>query len=362
MNEILAVAVNELVTDAILDRAYSWICSQRKDAHHNNSVWDLRFNWIQLKSELQHKLLTGNYRFSPLRRFKINDEFISSWDAMDALVLKALSITLQPLFSISEFPHCTHLKGAGGIHAAIRQVHQKASQYHHVLKSDAYHYYESIDHSILMALMKKKLNCPVLLHLIEQYCQRLETREGHYYHFRQGIPMGCPLSPLVAALYLQPLDDAFAKSGFYVRFMDDWIVMVKTKHQLRKIIKQTYIILDRLKLKMHPDKTFFGCIKKGFDFLGVHFCGAPEIAKTCIENHRTKLAQRYAQGASTACIGHYIDRWTSWCKGVLRCCSIDTLLLIPMEATREAPADHMGQPKETTNEQSFYRRSITTKR
>ena len=73
MNKILAMTVNELVTDAILDRAYSWICSQRKDSHHNNSVWDLRFNWIQLKSELQHKLLTGNYLFSPRRRFKIND-------------------------------------------------------------------------------------------------------------------------------------------------------------------------------------------------------------------------------------------------------------------------------------------------
>jgi hypothetical protein len=49
----------------------------------------------------------------------------------------------------------------------------------------------------------------------------------------------------------------------------DWVIMVRSKHQLRKVIKLTHKILSALKLKMHPDKTFIGCIKKGFDFLGV---------------------------------------------------------------------------------------------
>lgn len=70
---------------------------------------------------------------------------------------------------------------------------------------------------------------------------------------------------------------------------------------------------------MHPDKTYLGCIKNGFDFLGVHFGAIPKIAKACLEKHRTKLAQRYAQGASTACIDDYKARWTSWCRGVVRC-------------------------------------------
>jgi hypothetical protein len=85
-----------------------------------------------------------------------------------------------------------------------------------------------------------------------------------------------------------------------------------------RVIKLTHQILNRLKLKMHPDKTYLGWIKKGFDFLGVHFGDTPTISKTSLENHRTKLAQRYAQGASDACIGNYIARWTSWCTGVLK--------------------------------------------
>ena len=101
--------------------------------------------------------------------------------------------------------------------------------------------------------------------------------------------------------------------------MDDWAIMVKTKHQLRKVIRLTHRILDKLKLKMHPDKTFLGCIKKGFDFLGVHFDVTPSISATTLDKHRTKLAQRYAQGASPACIGDYVTRWTSWCTSVLKC-------------------------------------------
>ncbi len=96
--------VINLTSNTILEQAYAWICSQRKDSSHNNSVWDLRFNWTTRMPELQRQLLTGVYHLSPLRSYNINDEFISSWDATDALVLKALSLALQPLFSIDAFP------------------------------------------------------------------------------------------------------------------------------------------------------------------------------------------------------------------------------------------------------------------
>ncbi len=312
--------VINLTSNTNLEQAYAWICSQRENSSHNNGVWDLRFNWDTLKPELQRQLLAGKYHLSPLRSYNINGEFISSWDATDALVLKALTLTLQPLFSIDEYPHCTHLKGGGGIQSALQLVANHKSAYQHILKSDAYHYYESIDHQVLLAALEKVCDCKILLSLLAQYCQRLEIRDGNYYHFKQGIPMGCPLSPLMAALYMKPLDDAMSKHGAYVRFMDDWVIMVKTKHQLRRIIKLTHKILNQIKLKMHPDKTFIGCIKKGFDFLGVRFCDTPEISKTSLENHQAKIGLRYAQGASAACIGDYIARWSSWCAGVLKCC------------------------------------------
>ena len=114
---------------------------------------------------------------------------------------------------------------------------------------------------------------------------------------------------------LKPLDDEMGKHGFYVRFMDDWVIRLKSKHPLRKVIKLPHKILNAFKLKMHPDKTYIGCIKKGLDFLGVHFDAMPTIAKASLERHRAKLAQ----GASATCIGDHVARWTSWCKRVLKC-------------------------------------------
>ncbi len=131
---------------------------------------------------------------------------------------------------------------------------------------------------------------------------------------------GDKTSPSVIELTSNTNDDAMSKYGTYVPFMDICAILVKTKHQLRRIIKLTHKILNLIKLKMHPDKTFIGCIKKGFDFLGVRFGDTPEISKTSLENHQTKIAQRYAQGASAACIGDLKARWSSWCAGVLKCC------------------------------------------
>ena len=102
--------------------------------------------------------------------------------------------------------------------------------------------------------------------------------------------------------------------------MDDWVVMVKTKHVLRKVIKITHRVLTALKLKMHPDKTYLGGIKKGFDFLGVHFGETPKISKISEENHRTRHALRYARNESPSSIGPYRERWTSWCNRLLKCC------------------------------------------
>ncbi|NCT57270.1 MAG: hypothetical protein GW760_06135 [Legionella sp.] len=339
----------------LLEQAYTWVCAQRDERSHNNSIWDLRYRWPTIKPLLQEKLRTGTYALSPVQSYYIHGEWVSSWNALDALVLKALALTLQPLFSPIHYPHCMHVKNAGGIHAAIKHVSRHQDSYQHILKSDAYHYYESIDHDVLLEALKEHVSCPILINLVEQYCQRVEIKDGQYYHFKRGIPMGCPLSPLMSALYLKPLDDALCKHGFYVRFMDDWVIMVKTKHQLRKVIRLTHQILDKLKLKMHPDKTFLGCIKKGFDFLGVHFGVTPGLSATTLERHQTKLAQRYAQGASSACIGDYVARWTSWCTSVLKSMCKTTEDYQSMTPADDTGAKRHAHTKENIHGQQWVR-------
>lgn len=195
---------------------------------------------------------------------------------------------------------------------------------------------------ILPNLQEQLLTGTYRLSPLQSYCiegKWLSAWAPRGCHHTQGIPKGCPLSPLMAALYFKPLDDEMKKRGFYVRYMGDWLVMVKTKHQLRHVIKLTHQILSKLKLKMHPDKTYLGAMKKGFNFLGVHFGAQPEISKTSLEKHHVKIAQRYAQGASEASIGKYVARWTSWCRSMLHSCESNYPVNQPFHGIIESLAD-----------------------
>lgn len=84
--------------------------------------------------------------------------------------------------------------------------------------------------------------------------------------------MGSPLSPLLGAIALIPLDKAMdqIKGIFYTRYMDDWLVLTKTNTALRKVIKKTHDVMNRLKLQLHPTKTYIGKIRKGFNFLAFY--------------------------------------------------------------------------------------------
>ena len=141
--------IMSLATSDNLTQAYQWACKSRGNSSSNNSIWHLRWNWQHELEDIQSLLLSGNYTLSPLQSYFIDGEYISSWCARDAVVLKALFLTLQPQFTPDTYPHCRHLANAGGIHATVQQIRAEQSNYSHLLKSDIYHYYESIDHQVL---------------------------------------------------------------------------------------------------------------------------------------------------------------------------------------------------------------------
>ena len=108
--------------------------------------------------------------------------------------------------------------------------------------------------------------------LIWDYLNRTVQFGGLYRNIKRRISLGCPLSPLIGALYLKLMDDRMEKTGlFYVRFMDDWIVLSPNRWKLKKAIQIVNQTLNELKVEKHPDKTFIGRIAKGFDFLGYSF-------------------------------------------------------------------------------------------
>jgi len=305
-----------------LDEAYCWLCRQRRNYPPDADIWDLRFHWLTERLRLEAQLRHGCFRFGPLSVIqKSNGETLHLWSARDALVLKALTLVVSPLLRLS--PRCVHVKGNGGLKAAVREVQQRLPAYGHVLRTDVKAFYESIDQSILRAQLASQIHDPLLLDLLDQAVRRTVERGGLFRDIRNGISRGCPLSPILGALYLKGLDERLSSvDAYYVRYMDDILVLTKTRWQLRRAVRTLNHTFNELKVMQHPDKTFIGRIERGFDFLGYYFCRGPlRLAHKTLQNYATRLHRLYEQQKTApegaARLDEYVARWTRWCAAGL---------------------------------------------
>ena len=158
---------------------------------------------------------------------------------------------------------------------------------------------------------------------------------GEFRDIEDGISRGCPISPLLGALYLSSLDNHFAnKDVYYIRYMDDILILSKTRWQNRKVVRQLNQILNELKVEKHPDKTFIGKVEKGFDFLGYHFSKESlKIARITWQKHALHIIQLYEQlrqkkatsNEMASTLGLYVLRWRRWAVAGLKGIRIDGL-------------------------------------
>jgi hypothetical protein len=243
-------------------------------------------------------------------------EEVDLWSARDALVLKALTMVLADVLPVSA--RCTHVKGHGGAKAAVRQVHNHLTANSFVLRTDVKSFYASIDHLLLMDRLAFYIGDRHILNLLGQYLRRSSERGGEFWDYEKGISLGCPLSPLIGAFFLNALDERMEKSGlFYVRFMDDILVLSPTRWKLRHAVKAVNEVLGSLRMEKHPEKTFIGPIERGFDFLGYHFNPAGlTVAHETVVRFVARATRLYEQEpeeafASTQ-LGLYVRRWIAW--------------------------------------------------
>jgi RNA-directed DNA polymerase len=166
------------------------------------------------------------------------------------------------------------------------------------MKTDVKRYYDSIDHTILLKKLNKDIADPFIWCLLVQFVKRTVERGGTFKSITCGISRGCSLSPIIAAYYLTFLDKRMEGDTryFYRRYMDDVIVLAKTRWHLRKAVRTVNQHFSQLKVAQAPDKTFIGRIQKGFDFLGYQFGEEKLTVSTrTLHNHIRRLTQLYEQ-------------------------------------------------------------------
>ena len=315
--------MDEIVSPENMRAAWQWLKSRRQETHPNNDYWDLRFHIETVEPEILKALKEGDYWFSPCRA--AHGRLV--WSAQDALVLKAVTLVLSRRLAPTISETCRHATGNGGLKGAVRDLGAVVNRYRYVCRSDVNSYYASIQHNILKKQLRKLIHDERVLTLIDRMLDRLDDVGGELYWVDQGITKGNPLSPLLDAIYLAELDqrlETYCKERglFYARFMDDWIVLCRSRNELRTAVRIMNEVLSALKMTKHPFKTYIGRIKaNGFDFLGYRFLQHPfhqiRLAWKTWANHQLKRTQLYEQGASSGRIEAYEKRWWQWAKGGL---------------------------------------------
>lgn len=183
----------------------------------------------------------------------------------------------------------------------------------------------TIDHAVLLGLVRERIDDPRMLDLVAQYLRRTVDENCLYSTVTLGISLGCPLSPVMAALYLEPLDRRMEATGLtYARFLDDWVILAPTRWSLRRAIVVVNETLRGLHVDQHPDKTFIGRIERGSTFLGYWITekGVTGVAPSTWEAFQERVARLYEQNAPLEdirrAVEQYVRRWKRWLMSGVR--------------------------------------------
>lgn len=309
--------------------AYRWLCCQRRQAPANGDVWHLRHHWRRDGAALRRQVEHGDYRLAPMQVIHRRDgDALVMWSAADAMVLKWVALRITQHLPLH--PRCHHLKGFG-CHHSLKTVAAglKEGRWRFVYRTDIQGYYHHIRKLQLAQLIRKWVPDPVLCALTVQFIYYSLEEGGRFYTPLTGISRGCALSPLLGASLLYHVDVCFSscQEVFYVRYMDDFLVLTETRWALRRAIKQLNTLMALGGFNAHPDKTQIGRLDKGFDWLGVWFgAGGPDLAPRALNNHRARRLRLYEQArlrgldeaASQRRVQAYETRWTLWAESLLR--------------------------------------------
>ncbi|EFE54093.1 hypothetical protein PROVRETT_07089 [Providencia rettgeri DSM 1131] len=340
---------------ARLEQAWDWVCQRRKTAPDNADIWDLRFHWTTQKAQILAQLQAGTYRLTPMQVVGKNRQVM--WSAKDALALKWCALALQQTLPLHA--SCEHVKGHGGGRTSIQKRHLDITQHQYpwVCRTDIKGYYGNINKTRLLHQLEQHVPRHAYLNLLTQYVHYSVEDGGEFYTPESGIARGCALSPLLGAFHLWALDNYFAgqKKIAYARYMDDFIIMAKTRWSLRHQVKRLNQFFNEYGFKQHPDKTFIGKVDKGFDWLGGQFGaqGLEGISPRSQANHVERLRRLYEQtrhwgkDKQQARVAKYRKRWAIWAlpKKILRSPLRDNLrrLAVLLSITAFSPAHALLQ-------------------
>ena len=193
-------------------------------------------------------------------------------DKKDIIVQRILLEYLTPIFNPTFSDKSYGYRPNKGTLKAINRVSDFIKRgYKYALKTDIKNFFDTIDHSILIKILEKKIDSS-LIQLIIAYLKIGSIKLNNYEEHYSGVYQGNIISPILSNIYLDNMDKFLEKHKFdFVRFADDFVVFAKTHKDAQFIYRNLQRFLKIFKLSLNYEKTYITSIEGGFSFLGVFF-------------------------------------------------------------------------------------------
>ncbi len=236
--------------------------------------------------KLHEELSTFTYKPLPLKRFIVREPKTRTIHASafrDRVVYHAIVNILEPIFE-KIFIHDSYASRKNkGTHKAVERLdkfirkisrngklvknnYNKNNITGYALKADIRHYFQTVDHEVLLYIIKRKIKDENVIWLIKQILNNFDAEiKG------KGMPLGNLTSQFFANVYLNKLDYFVKhklKAKYYIRYVDDFVILHSNKEILEEYKEKINIYLKALKLELHPDKSKIIPLKNGITFLG----------------------------------------------------------------------------------------------
>ena len=250
-----------------LNRAFKRVKSNGGAAGIDAMTVDEMLPWLRgHREELLEKVREGTYKPQPVRRVEIPKpdggvRKLGVPTVIDRMVQQALVQILQPIFE-PLFSEASYGYRPG---RSAQQAMKKAKEYYeqgytNVVDIDLSKYFDTMNHELLMNLIRKEIKDKRIADLIKKFLKSGVMEEGVKYRTEKGSPQGGPLSPLLSNIYLNEFDKEMERRGHkHLRYADDIAVYTKSRRAAERVMEGCKQYLGKyLKLKVNLEKSKAG--------------------------------------------------------------------------------------------------------